>query len=76
MFIKGLKLKMLEHRVSSAIGVVTSTIEKLENSNKSYGVMKAKLDDEISQLSDTHLDIHLKMQENDVIINNFKSLLK
>ena len=70
------KIKKLQGKIASAIGIITNTISTLEQTNVEFEKVKEELDLEIENTTRQHLVVTDTINQNTKIIENFKNLLK
>lgn len=76
MFDRTKQLKGLEKKISSALGIVTKTIEEIEATNQAYDVVREELETEMEIARMHHMEVLDAMSKNRKVAENFKNLLK
>lgn len=70
------KLNGLQGKVAAAVGLITNTIECLEESVVEYQSVQAELDATIETAKNHRAAVCNAIYENNKVISNFKNLLK
>lgn len=75
-FSKALKLKMLDKKVSSSLGLINTIVTDLEKTNNKFEKVRAELETDIIVAREHHMRVLDAMVQNKKVIQNFKNLLK
>lgn len=69
------KIKKLNKKVQSAVGIITNTIKKLETSNTELHSIYKEIDEEIDELKMQKVEVKYSIDDNTKVITNLKKLL-
>lgn len=70
------RLSDLEGKTSAALGLITDTIDCLDNTVAEYEAVKAELEETIQKANENHVLVSNKIARTKAVSDNFKNLLK